>query len=78
MLLRPRITVRVWDAAGEEVIRRRVQRAPEGSAKHRLIANSIESEIDIDPETWITHQAGSGGHWKEKARLEASQGKRRN
>ncbi len=53
--LRPRIVVR---ADAEEIIgtRKRVQRALDSAAKYSLVANSMKSEIAIEPEIEILSQ----------------------
>jgi organic hydroperoxide reductase OsmC/OhrA len=52
MALRPRIVVRAG-ATELEITRKRVQRALESAVKYSLVANSIKSEIVIDPEIKI-------------------------
>ncbi len=55
--LRPRIVVRT-DAAQLEGTRKRVQRALNSALKYSLVANSVKSEITIDPEVEIRFQVG--------------------
>jgi hypothetical protein len=52
LALRPRIVVRAG-ATELESTRKRVQRALESAVKYSLVANSIKSEIVIDPEIKI-------------------------
>ena len=47
--LHPRIVVRS-DAAGQEGILRRVQRALESAVKYSLVANSIKSKLAVEPQ----------------------------
>ncbi len=58
--LRPRIAVRV-DAAGPEGTRKRVLRAIDSAAKYSLVANSMKSEIAIEPEIEILPQVSEPG-----------------
>ena len=53
--LRPRIVVRA-DAAGPEGTRKRAQRALDSAVKYSLVANSMKSEIAIEPEIEILPQ----------------------
>jgi organic hydroperoxide reductase OsmC/OhrA len=53
--LRPRIVVRA-DAAELEGTRKRVQRALDSAVKYSLVANSMKSEIAIEPEIEILLQ----------------------
>jgi organic hydroperoxide reductase OsmC/OhrA len=55
VVLRPRIVVRA-DAAEIEGTRKRVQRALDSAAKYSLVANSMKSEIAIEPEIEILPQ----------------------
>jgi organic hydroperoxide reductase OsmC/OhrA len=55
--LRPRIVVRA-DAAGPEGTRKRAQRALDSAVKYSLVANSMKSEIAIEPEIEILPQVG--------------------
>ncbi len=55
--LRPWIVVREG-AAGQEVARKRVQRALESAVKYSLVANSIKSEIAIEPNIEVISQVG--------------------
>jgi len=48
VVLNPKIVVRAG-AAEQEVILRRVQRALESAVKYSLVANSIKSEIAVEP-----------------------------
>ena len=48
VVLHPRIVVRAG-AAEQEIILRRAQRALEGAIKYSLVANSIKSEIVVEP-----------------------------
>jgi organic hydroperoxide reductase OsmC/OhrA len=52
--LRPRIVVRAIESEMESA-RKRVQRALESAVKYSLVANSIKSEIVIDPSIEIIH-----------------------
>ena len=52
VVLRPRIVVRA-DAQDQAVIRKRVQRALDSARKYSLVANSIKSEIVVEPEVSI-------------------------
>jgi organic hydroperoxide reductase OsmC/OhrA len=56
--LRPRIVVRAG-AAELESTRKRVQRALESAVKYSLVANSIKSEIAIEPKIEIIPHVGS-------------------
>jgi hypothetical protein len=47
--LHPRISVRS-DAAGQEGILKRVQRALESAVKYSLVANSIKSKLTVEPQ----------------------------
>ncbi len=58
--LRPRIVVRA-DAAEIEGTRKRVQRALDSAAKYSLVANSMKSEIAIEPEIEILLQVSKPG-----------------
>ena len=58
--LRPRIVVRTAAAQMEET-RKRVQRALESALKYSLVANSIKSEIVVEPEIEIVASAGTAG-----------------
>src|SRR5512135_2850464 len=60
VVLSPRITVRA-DAAGPEGTRKRVQRALDSAVKYSLVANSMKSEIAIEPEIDILPQVGEPG-----------------
>jgi len=55
--LRPRIVARAG-ATGLEITRKRVQRALESAVKYSLVANSIKSEIAIEPKIEIILQVG--------------------
>ncbi len=55
--LRPRIVVRV-DATEQEGARKRVQRALDSAVKYSLVANSIKSEIVVEPQVEIIVGAG--------------------
>jgi organic hydroperoxide reductase OsmC/OhrA len=55
VVLRPRIVVRA-DAAGPEGTRKRAQRAFDSAVKYSLVANSMKSEITIEPEIEILPQ----------------------
>ena len=52
VVLRPRIVVQA-DAEDKAAIRKRVQRALESARKYSLVANSIKSEIVVEPEVSI-------------------------
>ena len=56
--LRPRIVVRT-SATELESTRKRVQRALESAVKYSLVANSIKSEIAIEPEIEIIPQVSN-------------------
>jgi organic hydroperoxide reductase OsmC/OhrA len=58
--LRPRIVVRA-DEAEVEGTRKRVQRALDSAAKYSLVANSMKSEIAIEPEIEILRQVSKPG-----------------
>ncbi len=60
VVLRPRIVVRAAAAQSEEA-RKRVQRALESAVKYSLVANSIKSEIVVEPQIEITAGAGEAG-----------------
>jgi len=55
VVLRPRIVVRA-DAAGPEGTSKRAQRALNSAVKYSLVANSMKSEIAIEPEIEILPQ----------------------
>ncbi len=55
VVLRPRIVVRA-DAAGPQGTRKRVQRSVDSAVKYSLVANSMKSEIAIEPEIEILPQ----------------------
>ncbi len=55
--LHPRIVVRAG-AAEQESTRKRAQRALESAVKYSLVANSIKSEIVIEPKIEIIPQVG--------------------
>jgi uncharacterized OsmC-like protein len=55
VVLRPQIAVRA-DAAEIEGTRKRVQRALDSAVKYSLVANSMKSEIAIEPEIEILPQ----------------------
>jgi len=55
VVLRPRIVVRA-DAAGPEGTHKRAQRALNSAVKYSLVANSMKSEIAIEPEIEILPQ----------------------
>jgi len=58
--LRPRITVRAG-ALEQEATRKRVQRALESAVKYSLVANSLKSEIIIEPKIEILPQTDAPG-----------------
>jgi organic hydroperoxide reductase OsmC/OhrA len=58
--LDPRIVVRAAAAQSEET-RRRVQRALDSAVKYSLVANSIKSEIVVEPQIEIIVGAGEAG-----------------
>ena len=58
--LDPRIVVRAPAAQSEET-RKRVQRALESAIKYSLVANSIKSEIVVEPHIEIIVGAGEAG-----------------
>ena len=60
VVLRPRILV-CADAAGPEGTRKRVQRALDSAVKYSLVANSMKSEIAIEPEIEILLQVSKPG-----------------
>ena len=66
--LGPRIVVRAA-AAQEEETRKRVQRALESAFKYSLVANSIKSEIVVEPEIEIVASAGTAGDGALPARI---------
>ncbi len=55
VVLRPRIVLRS-DASGPERTRKRLQRALDSAVKYSLVANSLKSEIAIEPEIEILPQ----------------------
>ncbi|HUT08088.1 MAG TPA: OsmC family protein [Candidatus Latescibacteria bacterium] len=58
VVLRPRITVRSGNEPGEAV-EKRVRRALESAQKYSLVANSIKSQVIIEPDIIIeTHPGG--------------------
>ncbi len=59
--LAPRIVVRAAAAQSEET-RKRVQRALESAVKYSLVANSIKSEIVVEPQIDIIAGAGEAGN----------------
>ncbi len=52
VVLRPRISVRSGDQ-DKSAVRKRVQRALESAQKYSLVANSIKSELIVEPEVSI-------------------------
>ena len=60
VILRPQIAVRAAVAQTEET-RKRVQRALDTALKYSLVANSIKSEIIVEPEIEIVASAGTAG-----------------
>ena len=60
VVLAPRIVVRS-DAGRPDEMRKRVQRALESALKYSLVANSIKSEIVVEPEIEIVASAGTAG-----------------
>ena len=58
--LQPRIVVRAG-AAEQEITLKRVRRALESAVKYSLVANSIKSEIVIEPKIEIVQQADAPG-----------------
>jgi organic hydroperoxide reductase OsmC/OhrA len=54
--LRPRIVVRPG-AEGEDKTRKRLQRALDSAVKYSLVANSIKSELILEPEIEINSEA---------------------
>jgi organic hydroperoxide reductase OsmC/OhrA len=66
VVLHPRIIVRAA-AVEREATLKRVQRALESAVKYSLVANSLKSEIVIEPEIEIILQTDAPGEWgKEK------------
>jgi organic hydroperoxide reductase OsmC/OhrA len=60
VVLRPRIVLRA-DASGPEGTRNRLQRALDSAVKYSLVANSMKSEIAIEPEIEILSQVSEPG-----------------
>jgi len=60
VVLRPRIVLRA-DASGPEGTRKRLQRALDSAVKYSLVANSMKSEIAIEPEIEILSQVSESG-----------------
>ncbi len=60
VVLRPRIVLRA-DASGPEGTRKRLQRALDSAVKYSLVANSMKSEIAIEPEIEILPQVSEPG-----------------
>jgi organic hydroperoxide reductase OsmC/OhrA len=57
VVLRPRIAVRAGNEPGEAV-EKRVRRALESAQKYSLIANSIKSQVIVEPEIIIDNRLG--------------------
>ena len=60
VVLRPRITVRAGNEPGEAV-EKRVHRALVSAQKYSLVANSIKSQVIIEPEILIETRLGGQG-----------------
>jgi organic hydroperoxide reductase OsmC/OhrA len=56
VVLRPRIVVRS-DAGGKDAALKRLQRALDSAVKYSLVANSIKSEIVLEPHIELVPQA---------------------
>jgi len=55
VVLKPRITVRVWNEP-PEAVEKRVRRSLVSAQKFSLVANSVKSEVAIEPEIFLeTH-----------------------
>jgi organic hydroperoxide reductase OsmC/OhrA len=52
LVLRPKIVVRA-DDQGKDAVEKRVRRALESAQKYSLVANSVKSEISVEPEVII-------------------------
>jgi organic hydroperoxide reductase OsmC/OhrA len=59
VVLRPRITVRTGKEP-REAVEKRVRRALESAQKYSLVANSIKSQVIVEPEILIENRLG--GH----------------
>ncbi len=64
--LRFRPVIRVQCNSGEkEAVEARTRRALEAARKYSLVANSVKSEIVIEPDVQVTEAAGAGTGWGE-------------
>jgi organic hydroperoxide reductase OsmC/OhrA len=70
VVLRPRILVRTAEINAEETSRR-VQRALESAVKYSLVANSIKSDLVIEPRIEIVGSAGKPGSQAQPGRSDS-------